>query len=927
MYGSAKKKRECFAKTCCIVLPFPLYLHLEITSIKKMELTFSIRYRTHWGESIAVEIETERGGTARGQSLLPLTTGDGESWTGHFTLPAPDVRRFKYRYVVVRDGRVTRREWDAVPRNFPANDGLEFIFPDYWRDAPEQSHLYSSAYVHSVTPFTPCRSSFVYYGRTIIFRVLAPQLSAGQVLALVGSQASLGGWNAGQAMRMQGCGANEWVLSLNADGLQMPFEYKYVVLDEQSGEVLEWEQGANRQSPSTPLPPSTVLAVCDHDLRLPERHWRVAGVVIPVFSLRSQGSQGVGDFGDLAHMADLAAETGMHAVQLLPIYDTTQTHTWSDCYPYSAISIYALHPMYTDLRQLPRLDSEAAMSRFKARAAALNALPQMDYEGANSLKHDYLHALYAQEGAATLASDGYRRFYADNEDWLMPYTAFCLLRDRYGTCDFTSWPEHSQYDPGKARSLVEQHAAESGYYAYVQYLLDGQLRRASAHAHGRGVWLKGDIPIGISRCSVEAWTAPGLFHMDGQAGAPPDAFSTTGQNWGFPTYNWEAMAADGYLWWRRRLERMSRYFDAFRIDHVLGFFRIWQIPLCCVDGLLGHFSPSLPMSREEIEGFGLHFRREFMTKPYITDHIIDTLFADQAGWVREHCLERQADGHYRLCGHLATQRQILEQFPEGGDERSRQLRTGLFRLTSQVLFIPDEDAPDRYHPRIGADSEFIFRALSPEEQESFRHLHHHYFHERHNQYWEEHAMRVLPVLVQATHMLVCAEDLGMVPQCVAPVLERLRILTLEIQTMPKTYGQLFANLDNNPHRSVCTIFTHDMPTLRGWWQEEPERAQLYFRHVLHHDGQAPADMPGWLCREVVERHLASPSMLCLLSLQDWLSTDEHLRNPAPTAERINIPANPHHYWRYRMHLTLEQLSSARDFCQALRSMTAQSGRL
>ena len=892
-----------------------------------MKLTFTIEYHTHWGESIVVEMETERTSGSRTQATLPLDTNNGECWTGHFTLPVPGARRFRYRYAVMKEGKVIRREWDAVPRDFPAQDHLSYIFPDYWRDIPAESHLYTSAYTHSVSPFSPCPPTFIYYARTIVFRVLAPQLGAGQVLALVGSLASLGNWNVAQAMRMQGCGANEWVLALNADGLQMPFEYKYVVLDEQTGSVLEWEQGDNRQSPQIALQPQTVMAVCDHDLRLPERHWRVAGVVVPVFSLRSEGSQGIGDFGDLAHMADYAAQTGMHAIQLLPVNDTTQTHTWRDCYPYSAISIYALHPMYADLRQLPPLKDEVMMSRFEARAAELNALPQVDYEAVNQFKHDYLRALYAQEGTATMSTNDYHQFYTNNEDWLVPYAAFCLLRDEYGTCDFKHWPKHSTYEPNEIRILIENRRHEAEYYIFVQHLLDQQLKQATAHAHSMGVWLKGDIPIGISRYSVEAWTSPELFHMDGQAGAPPDAFSTTGQNWGFPTYNWQTMAEDGYLWWRKRLAKMAQYFDAFRIDHVLGFFRIWQIPLCCVDGLLGHFSPSLPMSQEEIEGMGLPFRRDLMTEPYITDPIIDTLFARQAGWVKEHCLERKSDGHYRLREGLSTQREIQERFPDEGEGCNAQLRQGLFRLTSQVLFIPDEDEPNRYHPRIGADSEFVFRALSPEEQEAFHRIHHHYYYERHNQFWEEHAMHVLPVLVQATHMLVCAEDLGMVPQCVQPVLERLRILTLEIQTMPKTYGQLFANLDDNPYRSVATIFTHDMPTLRAWWKEEHERASLYYRHVLHHEGDAPVDMPGWLCAEVVERHLASPSMLCLLSLQDWLSMSESLRNPTPETERINIPANPHHYWRYRMHLTLEQLSAAQDFNATLRNIIAQAGRL
>lgn len=897
-----------------------------------MELTFSIEYRTQWGESIAVEIETEKISGGRGQSVLALGTADGQAWTGRFTLPAQGICAFQYRYVVVKEQRVVRREWNAVPRRFPARDFLAFNFPDYWRDIPQDSHLYTSAYTHSTmcsAAPSPARTPIIYYARTIVFRVLAPQLGAGQVLALVGDQPSLGSWNVSQAIRMQPHAPGEWVLSLDAEGLSMPFEYKYVMLDEQTGSMLEWEQGGNRRSPSSAILPQTVLAVFDHGIRLPEHRWRVAGVVVPVFSLRSEGSQGVGDFGDLATMADLAAQAGMHAVQLLPVYDTTQTHTWRDSYPYSGMSVYALHPMYADLRQLPRLKSQESMSRFGERAAELNAMPQLDYEAANKLKCDYLHALYLQEGSALVDDDDFLRFQAEAEDWLIPYCAFCLLRDQYGTADFTQWPEHSAYKPGEARMMVRQRGREAGYYAFVQYILDKQLKRAADHARSQGVWLKGDIPIGVSRTSVEAWTSPGLFHMDGQAGAPPDAFSATGQNWGFPTYNWEAMAQDGYLWWRDRLSWMSRYFDAFRMDHVLGFFRIWQIPLCCTNGMLGHFSPSLPMSREEIAGFGLGVHPETMAEPYITDTVLDNFFAGLSGWVREHCVEPCGQGRYRLRAELSTQRKIQQRFPEekdAGDKHNAQIRLGLTRLTGQVLFVHDEESADRYHPCIGAEGEPVFRALNPQEQDAFRRIHNHYFYERHNKLWESHAMKVLPALVGATHMLACAEDLGMVPACVQPVLERLRILTLEIQTMPKTYGQLFANLDDNPYRSVCTISTHDMPTLRGWWEEEPGRARLYWRHVLHHDGEAPREMPAWLCAQVVEQHLASPSMLCLLSLQDWLSTSEALAGPNPEAERINIPAKPHHYWRYRMHLTLECLAAAHDFAARLRNMIAQAGR-
>ena len=187
-------------------------------------------------------------------------------------------------------------------------------------------------------------------------------------------------------------------------------------------------------------------------------------------------------------------------------------------------------------------------------------------------------------------------------------------------------------------------------------------------------------------------------------------------------------------------------------------------------------------------------------------------------------------------------------------------------------------------------------------------------------------MKKLPRLTQATRMLCCAEDLGMVPDCVPWVMNELRILSLEIQTMPKDPTTRFGKLSHNPYRSVCTFSTHDMPTLRQWWDEDAEQTQAYYNIPLRRSGEAPHPLPAWLAKDIVSRQLTSPSMLCLLSLQDWLSIDEHLRLPDPNAERINIPANPRHYWRYRMHLTIEQLLQADDFNDEVRTLVAHSGR-
>ena len=891
----------------------------------RFDLHLELNYRTQWGESVCVELILQKN---VGQSLrqMVMHTMDGYCWTLDIPVSERDVTGFTYEYIIMQNSQAVRREWNIVPRQFTARSGASYIMKDFWRDIPEDVHLYSTAYTNVVSHFEPARPQLVYYDKTLVFRVQAPQLKAGQALALVGSQPPLGAWSQDRLLPMHRAGVNEWVLTADAAGLYLPFEYKYVIIDEARGTLIRWEDGPNRCSPSQVMDSRTVLVMFDTVLRTKAERWKAAGVVVPLFSLRSRQSQGVGDFGDLEMMADWAADTGMHVIQLLPISDTTQNYTWTDSYPYNAISIYALHPMYADLRQLPSIQDAAWLRDYEIERQRLNELDKVDYEKVNALKQDYLRRLYQQEGRQTIASPEFQSFLARNEEWLEPYTVFCMLRDKYGSADTQTWPRYKVCKTDEIHALAKRRAKECGYYAFVQFILSCQLQKAVNHAHQRGVMLKGDIPIGISRHSVEAWVEPHYFRMNTQAGAPPDAFSRDGQNWGFPTYDWQRMAQDGYQWWVKRLGKMAEYFDAYRIDHVLGFFRIWQIPYHSVHGLLGHFSPSLPMSVEEIERYGISFSRQRLTQPYITDAILEKLFADKAATVRRDYLLPAEGGLWKMKPEYATQRQVEKAFQGKDDDSSTLVRDGLYRLISNVLFVPDEDIPETFHPRIAAMDDFVFQSLLPHEKDAFCRLHDDYYYQRHNSFWEVEAMKKLPPLVQSTRMLVCAEDLGMVPSCVEPVMERLRMLSLEIQTMPKAFGIQFGRLEDNPYRSVATIFTHDMPTLRGWWEEDFDRTQIFFNKMLQHDGAAPKVMPGWLCEEVVARHLYSPSMLCLISLQDWLSMDEALRRKNPDEERINVPANSRHYWRYRMHLDIEDLMEAVELNNRIRHLIRRGGR-
>lgn len=891
-----------------------------------MKLTFRIEYRTAWGEML--------GATLCGNDNQPimLSTGDGIRWEGSAEMTdAPAGIPISYRYGVYRDGQCIRRESGTMPHIFcPGKKrNCHYILDDFWKDLPQESYLYSSAFsgdyqsANSIKTMAPADCS-------ITFRALCPCLHhKHQQLGVCGRGAALGNWDCKQTVLMEEIQANEWTVTLNAASLEFPLEYKFVACNADTKEVEEWEAHNNRLLCIDGMKKGEIYLTPESEVRFTSSARKVAGTAIPVFSLRSEGSFGVGDFGDLKKLIDWAVSTHQQAIQILPINDTTITNTWMDSYPYNSISIYAFHPMYIDLRQLGKLKDKEALAFYEEKRKELNALPQIDYEAVNNTKRAYLKSMYQQTGKKVLASAEFKKFFKENEHWLLPYAAFSYLRDQYGTPNFSQWPEHNEYhaDEIAAMCIPESDCYEEiAFYYYIQYNLHIQLLDAGNYAREKGIIFKGDIPIGISRNSVEAWIEPYYFNMNGQAGAPPDAFSTNGQNWGFPTYNWDVMEKDDYQWWQKRFRKMAEYFTAYRIDHILGFFRIWEIPSHSVHGLLGQFVPALPMSVDEIQSYGLTFQKDFMTKPFINENILNRIFGEKADRVKEIFVQHCHDDIYEMRSEFDTQRKVEAYFAERKDEESRNICEGLYTLISNVLFVPDRKHPSMYHPRIAVQNDFIFEVLSPEEKEVFNRLYNHYYYQRHNQFWYQETMKKLPILTQSTSMLVCGEDLGMVPDCVPWVMEQLQILSLEIQRMPKNPQHEFGHVWEYPYRSVCTISTHDMATLRGWWEEDYEQTCRYYNQVLGHWGEVPTAAPGWVCEEIVRNHLECPSLLCILSFQDWLSMDEEIRYPNVDAERINVPANPRHYWRYRMHLTLEELMKSNKFNEKMKEMIDAAGR-
>lgn len=907
-----------------------------------MTIILNLSYNTVFGEGLVVNLI--KGDNPDDVVRQKMNTMNGNEWSCYVNAPE-DTETVRYYYSVEKNGVPSRQEWQLQPHciKVSATKSESFTAYDRWNDIPEDAYMYSSAITECVSKRAKSKIVKTTSSQAIIIKVKAPQLRATDRLAIIGGNKALGGWETTKALTMEEYAPNEWMAVIDAKKVKdNQLEFKFVALDERIDYTPLWETCNNRTIDLPELKPGETIVYELDTAFFPIFAWKAAGVVIPVFSLRSEVSFGVGDFGDLKMMVDWAAKTNQRVIQILPIYDTTITHTWTDSYPYNSISIYALHPQYADLRQLPELKDAKAKESMEALRKELNALPQIDYERVNNAKHEYLRLLFEQEFTAISKKAQYKKFFEDNKEWLVPYAAFSHYRDIYGTATFSQWPDHHSLPADEREKMgtpgTKEYKSVAIWY-YIQYILDTQLRDAHDYAQKNRVLLKGDIPIGISRDGVEAWVEPKYFNLNGQAGAPPDAFSTNGQNWGFPTYNWDAMLADGCSWWIRRFRKMAEFFDAYRIDHVLGFFRIWEIPSHAVHGLLGQFAPSLGMTREEIEGYGFRFDEDRYTRPFITDWTLDRVFHEDAQVVKEIFLDRLDDERYQMKPEYDTQRKIEQWYKNQNTTlntpnstlsslhcKLEDFRDGLYALISDVLFLRDHKDANKFHPRIGVQLDFIYEQLWDNDKYNFNRLYNDYFYRRNNQFWYNEAMKKMPKLTQATRMLVCAEDLGMVPDCVPWVMNQLRILSLEIQSMPKDDKVRFGHLSQNPYRSVCTISTHDMSTLRQWWDEDYERTQDYYNSMLHRGGAAPHPLPGWLAKDIVSRHLTSPSMLCLLSLQDWLAIDEHLRLADADAERINIPANPRHYWRYRMHLTIEQLLAADDFNAMVKDLVSHSGR-
>jgi 4-alpha-glucanotransferase len=886
-----------------------------------MKINLFLKYSTQLGQSISVYLKDENGLVVETESLQYENQSSWKISLDTLSLKKKNV--VYYQYALLENGvfqyldNWKNRTLDLISQS---NDFDVIDIFDDWQSLIIESEVFNTKPFRNLFfKNNTSKKSITLKKITHQFNVACIQLPQNKKIGILGSGKKWNNWDPEKLVLLD---KNEsyWSVNLKFKKTDFPLEFKFVVFDAVTKKIDCFEPNENRKC--TEIPQENKFIVHNHIVDFKDSAWKGAGINIQLSSLKSKKNWGVGDFSTLELLSDWCKKADIKMIQLLPINDTIATYTNKDSYPYAAISVFALHPMFIDISSLVNQYHLTIGDAMLKQVQKLNQRSTFDYESVSILKLEIINTIFRKQKLDFLKTVSFKQFFKANQEWLQPYAVFCFLRDKYKTVNYFHWNEYAVYQEKHIKQFCDPANAffeEIAFYYFTQYHLHVQLKKAIETAHKNGVIIKGDLPIGVGRFSVDTWMKPHLFHLDMQAGAPPDAFSTKGQNWNFPTYNWEEMKKENYSWWRKRLSHMDNYFDAIRIDHILGFFRIWSVPLHAISGIFGHFEPVIALKKSDVKNKGLLFDEHRYCDPLVNSDLIKQWFELDAEWVESTIIK---DG--KIKSTLNTEKKI-EQFCLANNV-SDDIKFKLFDLLADVILLKDENNAGQYHFRINMQQTNVFKSFSKEEQEKLNELYNSYFYNNQNDIWDESAKEKLTAIQQSTKMLICAEDLGMVPEIVEPALLKREILSLQVQRMPKKYNERFSNPLEAPYLTVVTPSTHDMSTIREWWTENKAQSQNFYNQYLLKSGKAPPKADAEICKSIIKNHLQSKAMWCVFLIQDLLSADDQLKRKKVLEERMNIPADPEHIWNYSMHITIEQLIREKAFTQAVKKSIIESNR-
>ncbi|XP_021745916.1 4-alpha-glucanotransferase DPE2-like [Chenopodium quinoa] len=913
-------------------------------AIKSVSVSFRIPYFTQWGQSLLVCGSVPSLGSwnvRRGLLLSPMSQGSELIWGGSIEVPSGFECEYSY-YVVDDDKNVLRWEMGKrrkllLPKSI--QDGEIVEFHDLWQTGSD-TLPFSSAFKDVIfrnslsltieRPLGVLQNELGLEDSVLVhFKICCPNIDEGTSVYVIGSPQKLGQWKTEGALKLSYAGESIWQADCVMGKEDFPIKYRYGKYDKVGKFAIEI--GSNRElSVEALINKARYIFLSDGMMR--EMPWRGSGMAIPMFSVRSEDDLGVGEFLDLKLLVDWAVASGFHLVQLLPINDTSVHGMWWDSYPYSSLSVFALHPLYLRVQALSEKIPEEIKLEIEKEKERLDS-KEVDYDATMATKLSIAKKIFTLEKDLILKSNFFQNFFSENEEWLKPYAAFCFLRDFFETSDHNQWGRFSEFSKEKLEKLVSEDSPHYNiicFHYYIQFHLHLQLSEAAQYARKKGVVLKGDLPIGVDRNSVDTWVYPSLFRMNTSTGAPPDYFDKNGQNWGFPTYNWEEMSKDNYGWWRARLTQMAKYFTAYRIDHILGFFRIWEMPEHAITGLVGKFRPSIPLSQEELEKEGIwDFDR--LSRPYIRQEFLEEKFGSSWTVVAALFLNECQKGHFEFKEDCNTEKKIASKLKECTGKSlllgtEAELRHNLFDLLRNIVLIRDPEDASKFYPRFNLEDTTSFKDLDDHSKNVMRRFYYDYYFHRQENLWRQNALKTLPALLNSSDMLACGEDLGMIPSCVHPVMQELGLIGLRIQRMPNEPDLEFGIPSQYGYMTVCAPSCHDCSTMRAWWEEDEERRRRFFKTVVGSNKLPPSKCTPDIAYFIIRQHVEAPSMWAIFPLQDLLALKTDYTTRPATEETINDPTNPKHYWRFRSHVTLETLLKDQELKTAIKDLVRSSGR-
>jgi len=634
---------------------------------------------------------------------------------------------------------------------------------------------------------------------------------------------------------------------------------------------------------------------------------KATGVAVPLSSLRSGSSIGIGEFADLALLGQWCKASGLDLIQLLPINDTGYEPS-----PYSALSAYAFHPVYlrlSDLAGYPLIHKQAQALRAK-----LGEVARVKHQEVWGAKQALLRQVFGQADFSLESAEAW----LVERSWGRAYAVFSALRERYQRAGWQSWPEHRNPTASDIEELWKDLGAQAVFHVWLQVECERQLGSAVAELKTLGVSLKGDIPILLNEDSADVWAHPEFFDLGLRAGSPPDAMNPDGQNWGFPVYNWANLEKDDYKWWKQRLKHAAKFYQAYRIDHVLGFFRIWATPAANSNAQLGLYQPTPLLTTAQLGQLGFDAARiVWLSEPHVFGLEIRERLGQEAPLVVEKALTQiPGEDLYRFSA-VITGEKDLQSLAVSDNAHSNLVhwfrnRT-LLRLDDTTFTATAHYYSTRAYDSLGNEERWNFERLVHESSDQVQKA------------WEDQGRRLLSLMKTTTEMLVCAEDLGTIPACVPGVLGELGILGLRIVRWARDWnlpGQPYIPVSLYPELSVCTPSVHDTSTLRQWWEEE--RNHQGFLQALGLGPQDDAAFSPALAKKLLAGLLTTRSRLCVLHLPDLLALDDRFLATDPALERVNTPGTVDEAnWSYRMRPLLEEIIAAKDFSQVLFQLTSQ----